>query len=257
MCTVTVLPRARLTTYATAVEPVLLRVACNRDELDRRAAALPPAIHRAGERRVLMPIDPESGGTWIAANDAGLVFALLNSNPGHPAPDGLSRGGIIPRIAGAASVSDALERLIDARTERYRPFRLLVTDRFQLVEGWVEDGRLRYRRAYLHGPVMPTSSSLGDALVEGPRRTLFRRFFQSPAAAVAAQDAFHDHQWPGREDVSVLMRRDGAHTVSQSTIEITPGFATITYRALDARRQWRTLLPLAGGTTVATVRQCS
>ena len=75
MCTVTVLPQALLSSDASD-DQLLLRVVCNRDELTTRTPALPPTLWTAGPRRVLMPIDPHSGGTWIAANDAGLVFVL-------------------------------------------------------------------------------------------------------------------------------------------------------------------------------------
>jgi hypothetical protein len=257
MCTVTVLSRSRLLSYPTLSEPLLLRVACNRDELDSRAVAIAPAVHSLRGRRVMMPIDPDSDGTWLAVNDAGLVFTLLNSSPRGAPAEGLSRGTIIPTLADAGSVSEALCGLLDLGADRHRPFRLLVLDRFQLLEAWLEGGRLRYRRAYLHGALMRTSSSLGDGLVEGPRRTLFRQFFHSPSASVAAQDAFHDHRWPGREELSVRMRRGGAHTVSQSVIELTPGFATMTYRTTDALRQTRAILPLVHASVRGAVRQCS
>jgi hypothetical protein len=257
MCTVTVLSRSRLLSHATPSEPMLLRVACNRDERDSRAEARPPAVHVLGGRSVLMPVDPESEGTWLAVNDAGLVFALLNVNAGGGGADGLSRGTIIPRLAHAGSVGEALGQLFDLGAQRHRPFRLLMLDRFQVVDAWPEDGRLRYRRAYLHGALMRTSSSLGDALVEGPRRALFRRFFHSPRASVAAQEGFHDHQWPGREPLSVRMSRPGARTVSRSVIEVTPGFATMTYRTTDALQQTRTILPLTHASALHAGRRCS
>ena len=257
MCTVTVLSRSRLLSQATSSEPLLLRIACNRDELESRAVALAPAVHSLRGRRVIMPVDPDSDGTWLAVNDAGLVFALLNSTAGGAPAEGLSRGTIIPTLADAGSVGEALCRLLDLGAERHRRFRLLVLDRFQLLEAWLEGGRLRSRRAYLHGALMRTSSSLGDALVDGPRRILFRQFFQSPGAGAAAQDAFHDHQWLGREELSVRMCRAGASTVSQSVIELTPGFATMTYRATDALRQTRAILPLVHASVRGSVRQCS
>ena len=85
MCTVTALPAALL---ASASDSLLLRVVCNRDEHLTRAPALPPTVWAAGARRALMPIDPSSGGTWIAANDAGLVFAVLNTYKGSGAHTG-------------------------------------------------------------------------------------------------------------------------------------------------------------------------
>lgn len=269
MCTVTAIPRSRLTSASWSADPLMLRLVSNRDERRSRPEACPPVLHSIEGRRVVSPLDPESGGTWIAVNDCGLVFALLNSNPatpgsrlpaheGHPAASsGISRGGVIPRLAGAASMSEALARLLDAGAERYRPFRLLMLDASQLVECWVDDGRLRHRRAYLQGPVMRTSSSLGDAVVEGPRRTLFRRFFRGSAHAAAAQDAFHEHQWPGREDVSVHMARVDARTVSRTVVEVSANFATMMYRAAQPELRARVVLPLAGAASLAGARRCS
>lgn len=257
MCTVTAVPRSRLSSPAWTADPLLLRLVCNRDELRTRAEALPPVVQTIGGRRVLMPLDPESGGTWIAVNEQGLVFALLNANPmGQTAAEGLSRGGVIPRLVGAGSMSEALACLLDTDAERYRPFRLLMLDASQLVECWVEAGRVRYRRAYLQGAVMRTSSSLGDARVEGPRRTLFRRFFRGASHAAAAQDAFHDHQWPGREDVSVRMQRADALTVSRAVVEVSAGFATMIYRAAQKDVHARVVLPLAAPTSLTRAR-CS
>lgn len=257
MCTVTALPRAALTAPAWASDPLLLRLVCNRDERITRPIAFAPMLHSIDGQRVMMPSDPESGGTWIAVNECGMTFALLNANaPGPPASEGLSRGGLIPRLAGARSMSEALARLLDAGAERYRPFRLLILDAAQLIECWVEDGRVRYRRAYLQGAIMRTSSSLGDALVDAPRRTLFRRFFRNAAHLAAAQDAFHDHQWPGREHVSVRMRRTDARTVSRTTVEVSAGFASMIYDAEGTTRRNRVVLPLANH-SVLTRARCS
>src|SRR5262249_13957501 len=57
-----------------------LRLACNRDELRSRPAALPPLVRNCDERQAIMPIDPVSDGTWIAVNDAGIAATLLNVN---------------------------------------------------------------------------------------------------------------------------------------------------------------------------------
>lgn len=257
MCTVTAVPRSRLSTPGWAADPLLLRLACNRDERRTRPDAHPPVVLRVERRQVLMPLDPESGGTWIAVNDSGLVFSLLNANPaGARAEEGESRGGLIPRLVGAASLSEALGRVLDGgAAARYRPFRLLMLDAAQLVECWSDERRLRYRRTYLQGAVMRTSSSLGDAVVDGPRRTLFRRFVRGTARADAAQDAFHDHQWPGREDVSVLMARADAATVSRTTVEVSAAFAAMIYRTCRDDRHVRVVLPLTGA-AVGGERRC-
>lgn len=259
MCTVTVLTRGELTAAPPGFDPPLVRVACNRDERISRAAALPPCIRAAGDRRAIYPLDPESDGTWIAATDARLVFVLLNANPVGAAAtaEGESRGRLIPSLLAASSVSDALGAVLDSPARRYRPFRLLMMDGYQLAECWKHDGRVRHRRTHLHGALMRTSSSLGDAVVETPRRALFRQFFRNPSNPVAAQDAFHDHCWPGQEAVSVRMRRDNARTVSQCVVELSASFATMTYRATGSRDRARVILPLAGAPALAAVRQCS
>ena len=81
---------------------------------------------------------------------------------------------------------------------------------------------------------MRTSSGLGDAIVAGPRRTLFRRVFDAPIDPKCTQDLFHQHRWPGREAISVNMDRAGARTVSHTVIEIGLETIAVSYRASDA-----------------------
>ena len=66
MCTVTFSPRRR--GYALAM---------NRDEKLTRVAGLPPAEKIIQGRAVLAPSEP-GGGTWLALNDSGVTFALIN-----------------------------------------------------------------------------------------------------------------------------------------------------------------------------------
>ena len=51
----------------------------NRDERRTRAIALPPEQRQAHGVAYLAPIDPDSGGTWFAATERGLILALLNA----------------------------------------------------------------------------------------------------------------------------------------------------------------------------------
>jgi hypothetical protein len=247
MCTVTAVPRSLLA-RVTRDEPLLLRIACNRDERLTRAAGLPPVTWSTGARSAVMPIDGDSGGTWIAVNDTGVVFAMLNATSQTAAdwtlradsrsvphkPAAVSRGLIIPALVSAATVSDALARAQQLEADCYRPFRLLLFDRYQLVECWPDGDRIRHRRSFLYGAVMRTSSALGDAVVAGPRRALFQRVFHDPADPIAAQDRFHDHQWAGREAISVNMRRADARTVSQTVVEVGLEHVSMSYRAIGS-----------------------
>jgi hypothetical protein len=234
VCTVTALPRSLLAA-GTSQDRLLLRVVCNRDELLTRAPALPPTLWAAGARRALMPIDPPSGGTWIAANDAGLVFALLNANTGAPTPAGaISRGTIIPALVGCATVSRALAQARQIQADRFAPFRLLIADRDEIVDCWSEGDRIRHRHTWLHGgAILRTSSGLGDAIVAGPRRALFLRVVTGACDARAAQDWYHRHQWPGREAISVNMRRHDAATVSRTIVEVREGSVRLSYHPIE------------------------
>jgi hypothetical protein len=233
MCTITALPRSLLSS-ATSLDRLLLRVVCNRDELLTRAPALSPTMWAAGARRALMPIDPHSGGTWIAANDAGLVFVLLNANDAAPAPAAaVSRGTIIPTLVGCDTVSRALAQVQRIRADRFAPFRLLMVDRYEVIDCRPDGDRIRHRRSDLRSAILRTCSGLGDAVVAGPRRTLFRRTFIGARNAQAAQDQYHRHQWPGREAISVTMRRHDAATVSRTVVEVWEGSVRLSYQAIE------------------------
>jgi hypothetical protein len=212
MCTVTIIPR-----------PGGFRLACNRDELRTRPPALPPTVARFGDRLAALPLDPAGGGTWVAANDAGIVLALLNVNDSSPAPAGrTSRGLVIPTLLGCDSLEDATSQALKLHPEILAPFRLVMVDaRGCAAVRW--DGHKRDLELWpLARPLLFTSSGLGDAMVAGPRRWLFDQMFgrwESPTV----QEAFHRHHWPERPHVSVNMRREAARTVSYTVVEVGPG----------------------------------
>jgi hypothetical protein len=209
-----------------------VRLAFNRDEQRTRAPGLPPRAVRVGERTAAFPTDPQSGGTWLAVNDAGLALAVLNVSAACGVAPTHSRGLIIPALAGADSPSAALttaERELDYRA--FAPFRLVLVGQGVVADvRW--DGREPMVMSRLLGgsPQMFTSSGLGDSLVEGVRRELFDDLFAGPPETwEAAQDDFHRHRWAGREHLSVNMCRADARTVSLSTIEISAVAATFAY----------------------------
>ncbi len=236
MCTVTVLPGTVLSGSRIACEGyVRLRVACNRDELFTRAPALPPVIRQVGDRLAIMPVDPDSGGTWVGANDAGLICVLLNVYAGsRQLVRPRSRGTVIPPLLGCDSVDDVLEHVLELAASEYLPFRLLALDRGTLVECWNQDHAIRHRRESLRTALMRTSSALGDDLVTGPRTALFERLLSTASDPIAADDLFHLHQWRGREELSVRMRRGDARTVSYTVVEIRERAIRLVYRQADA-----------------------
>ncbi len=239
MCTMTIVP----------LPADRVRVAFNRDENRDRPAAKPPVRRRIGEREALLPIDPISDGTWIAANDAGLILALLNGNPPQPVRGkaARSRGEIVPELISCDSPADALERFDrKLRPADFAPFRLVLFGRGLLADiRWDGNQSMISNRLLGGSPVLFTSSGLGDHLVEGPRRELFELHFENAADPVAAQDAFHAHRWPGREHLSVNMARVDARTVSRTVIARDDDAIQFDYFT-DADSTDRESLPLAG-----------
>lgn len=172
MCSITVVPRNDG-----------FRCLCNRDERVSRTAAVPPQHHEIGSTSAVFPIDPEGGGTWFGCNDAGLVLALLNRTVSLPAgPAGLaeptgaelrSRGVLLPELLRYRSVSDVCQAASGLLSPRFAPLRLVAVHAGVVgVVTW--DGLSSATESItMNRPLLFTSSSLGDAIVEAPRRRLF------------------------------------------------------------------------------------
>ena len=222
----------------------------------------------------LFPVDPAGGGTWVGASPSGVVLCLLNANP-MPAPalpprdELFSRGIIIPRllgeVAGGAGGADreglgAMMRALEAfELERFAPFRLVGVEPVRVGEnaadagtehaGWgfrVREARWDRRELVCEeaepGPACFVSSALGDPLVK-PRLALFDAMVRGDSEAASpaqpmAQDRFHRHRWPARPEISVLMSRPDARTVSMTTVEVllAPGMETDDARPLVSMR---------------------
>lgn len=208
-----------------------LRLVTNRDESRGRPVSEPPVWRDLpGGRRGVWPIDPLGGGTWVGADDMGLVLTVLNSNP-DPAPDlsGLklrSRGLLIPMLLEGATdgarlggIAAMLERI---DLSAFAPFRLVgaacgsrglldvVWDRQRLDVGVSREL-----------PACFASSGLGDRVVR-ERLPLFEQMVASRPSP-NAQDRFHAHYWPDRLHQSVWMSRPEARTVSISVVEVRAG----------------------------------
>ncbi len=211
MCTVTVVPHGER-----------CRVVCNRDEQRARPPASPPRQRQLAAVRAVWPLDPVSGGTWIAATGAGLVLVLLNRHPraGGHAPGRLSRGIVIPALAELGSVEEVAARTRELASLDLAPFTLVVVGRRQVAIVRNGGPAPSTRIGRLVRPLLFTSSSLGDHRVARPRRELFRRLIEESGAPLAGQRAFHRHVWADRPDISVRMSRTDAATVSRTVVEV-------------------------------------
>ncbi len=231
MCTVTIIP----------LEGGGLRLVSNRDELRTRPQADTPVIRQI-ERGIdaAWPTDTLAGGSWIGAGAHGLALTLLNGNPTPPAPlpprsELTSRGTLIPRLLSAPSAREAIGRLKEEDLERFAPFRLVGADASGVVDAVWTRSELRVSERSL-SPACFVSSGLGDALV-AVRLELFDSWFQDRAVDAGSQDEFHAHRWDDRPELSVMMSRADARTVSVTSVEIDAECSvTMRYRDVDSHR---------------------
>jgi Transport and Golgi organisation 2 len=212
------------------------RVVVNRDERKERALAEPPLAASYDGVRAVHPVDPVGGGTWVAATDAGLVFALLNEpdrvpmRPAEAAP--LSRGVVIPLLLSSHSAAEAAGRLDRIPVSRFRPFRLLVVSAHGVLEALSYGTVLEVVELRAQPTFVRTSSSVEPFETARRRTALFE--WMVPEPSIAAQDRFHRHRWPLAPGASVLMARPEAETVSVTTVDVFARQARLAYRALPA-----------------------
>lgn len=230
MCTLSIVPYGREN----------CRLVFNRDERRTRGFASPPAWHVVGARAALFPRDADAGGTWVGLNDCGLVAMLLNRTDDDASMALLtrgtnyqSRGVVVPRVLEARDLAGAVSLARRLPRGRFRPFRLVLLRGREVVVISASPRDSDETCSELTDPLMLTSSSLGDALVEQPRRRLFIQMMRtSRSERPRAQSRFHAYRWPHRPELGVLMSRPDARTVSRTVCDISPDAWTMTYESI-------------------------
>jgi hypothetical protein len=212
------------------------RLAFNRDEQRSRDPGLPPTVERRSGIRVIAPLDPVGGGTWISLNEFGISVAILNQNP--PPEDrpflaeGVSRGRLVAEASSATDLEAIADSLRVIAPEVERPYRLFATDGHRILVATVRlDGRRTPMTIQIRdwdgAPVLLASSGIGDHLVEPERAKHFDATVlpvhlrnADRDALVATQDQFHNSTSPLRPELAVCMSRREAKTVSRTVIEV-------------------------------------
>ena len=220
MCTVSIVPREDG-----------FRLLCNRDERRTRPAAVPPQWRIKCGVTSAYPLDPQGGGTWVAVSEQGLAIALLNRGECRSGAT-RSRGEIPLALIGADSLACTRRLLGRIDVTAYPAFRVLVAWFDRLLVGTSDGVCLSTAEYPLTHPVAFTSSSLGDREAEHVRLPLFRSLLGESRAPMAAQRAFHDHQWTACPELSVRMRRHDACTVSRTRIDVRGSRVALDYEPL-------------------------
>lgn len=192
----------------------------NRDEQRSRPTAEKPALYAGRHGRLAYAVDPEGGGTWLAASQRGFLLALLNHYPAggkaaHDSPR--SRGLLVRDLAGAADGQAAGEELEATDLSCYAPFHLFILG-LEEERGLTWDGRT-LSPARAEDRFFSTSSHRPEAVVAW-RRAWWRERSPlcggEPSAVAAALKERH----PANPAYGVTMDRADARTVSQTLLEM-------------------------------------
>jgi len=191
---------------------------CNRDEKRSRARGAGPEIRERDGVRFVAPIDTAAGGAWIATNEFGVTFCLLNGAVPVRRP-GVSRGLLIPWLIDSAP-AEAADRARTLDLSRFAPFALAILEPHRPASLLEWDGA---KRAFVHDGddrVPLVSSSHDLAGVRTRRRAEWRRT-GCDGGDSEVLFAFHSSHAGGPGPYSTCMHRDDAETVSFSRVRVT------------------------------------
>ncbi len=225
----------------------------NRDEHRARGTAIGPLTHTRPGARVIAPLDPDGGGTWLAVNEHGLSHCLLNYYAADAAADARgqdaatiqleaadqvpttamrhsdrrvalpgraprSRGLLVLELSDSASVEESAERLEQTDYGAYLPFILLVFAPGCEPRGYLHTGAAQLEAIALRPPL--TTSSFQPAEVRRRRSRVYREMLAAYPDPVTALERFHRSELPEPGPFAVAMSRDEAMTVSLSHVSV-------------------------------------
>jgi hypothetical protein len=204
---------------------------CNRDEKRSRAVALPPSIQARGWVRFIAPVDPDSGGTWIAVNEFGVSACVLNgANLTCPPPlmskssnkIPRSRGLLVREVVWANSTDECILWMNQLDLTPFAPFTVafLEPDKPAAIAEWNGEDTTIVRSGDSY---MPLTSSSFDP--EGVRKTRLNELAGRVSACGridhAVLHAFHSSHGERADAYSPCMHREDAETVSFSWVIVT------------------------------------
>jgi len=223
MCTVTFIARKR--GYALGM---------NRDENLARVQGLPPTERLVDGCCVICPSEP-GGGTWIALNETGVTFALINwySITACVTRAATSRGEIVAAISAMDDESNVAARLQEFQLKRINPFRLIgIFPATQEVVEWRWSLKQLVRKNLPWKTQQWISSGFDEPAAQQMRHTTFQRASQQHS--VGRLDwlrRLHRSHAPQIGPFSTCMHRADAATVSYSEVTVSARRASMRYHA--------------------------
>jgi len=201
----------------------------NRDESVLRKKALPPQIHKQGNgMECLFPLDGQAGGTWLAANAAGKVYALMNYYEKEREGDFISRGLLVKEMVSNNQSEPVL-------LQRFQSFKMMVAGDSSALFYYWDGERLDCcvidEEYYIEG----SSGLLGERANSG-RKELFRSCFLHNKDWLSLSDfgsraeSFLSSHMPAKGAMSPCMHRETAMTVSTTIVTFGDGAMGMKYR---------------------------
>jgi hypothetical protein len=203
----------------------------NRDEQRSRARAEPPAIRKIDGAKVLAPLDPDGGGTWVAVNEHGLALVLLNRYgdaslvPRTGAQR--SRGLLVLDLSAARSVREVEKGLEKTDFTPYEPFHLYLLRQGEGIHSsWDSGGGLRISPP----DTFLTTSSYRPSEVAAARGRLWKEQAGEGSVRPERAAAILRTRNPDRPAFGLCMDREDARTVSQLQVQVDGNEARVSYR---------------------------
>ena len=210
-------------------------LAMNRDEQLTRAPGLPPQIFSVGNRKIICPSEP-GGGTWIALNDMGVTFALINwySVTARVKVNPVSRGEVVNAVSAQTVSAAASEILAALRLKQINPFRLIgVFPATREVFEWRWDLKRLVRKKHPWRAQQFISSGFDEPAAQRIRSATFRRALrQKSAGRLDWLRRLHRSHTPEPGPFATCMHRADAATVSYSEISVATSAAQMAYHGI-------------------------
>jgi transport and Golgi organization protein 2 len=210
MCTLTFIPK-----------PAGFLLAMNRDESLLRQTALPPVMVEKEGLEAAYPSEGGAGGTWIAANSAGIVMALLNQNRERACgPKLRSRGLVIPSLIHAGTMRRVVQRVEGMDFRGMLPFLLLAFfSSEQVIAEWKWDGSTLRSRPWTWRPRHWFSSGISDSMATQVRGSFCQDAWRRRDAGSAEWlRRIHASHAPAQGSFSVCVHRSEVASVSYTEI---------------------------------------
>lgn len=222
MCTVIFIPDGNRSYFASL-----------RDENPLRARAMLPKIIQHDSGKVLAPVDPEGGGTWLGVTATGVVIILLNGGfEKHVRKEhySKSRGLVVAELLQSEDPMSCWQKMV---LDGIEPFTLLMYSE-ETLQQLVWDGSDKHSILLDDShPHIFSSSTLYHETARIERKELFTNWINTnPAITSENLFSFFDAN-PDHENGFLINRKERVKTLSYSFLTIEKnGVAKIVYHDL-------------------------